>query len=80
MKRAKVEISGNFPVLCGNKGKRRHGCIPEPELVYARVNPVVVNDRPGSAPCSKETVGMANMTMNECEILSSTLARCPVER
>lgn len=62
------------------KADRRPGCIPKPELVYARVNPVVVNDRPGSDSCSKETVGMANMTMNEHKVLSSTLARCPVER
>lgn len=61
------------------KADRRHGCIPKPELVYARVNPVVVDDRPGSASCSKEMVGMANMEMNEHKVLSSTLARCPVE-
>lgn len=28
MKRVKVEVSGNFPVLCSNKG-RQEGCIPD---------------------------------------------------
>lgn len=62
------------------KADRRPGCIPKSELVYATVNPVVENDRPGSASCSKKTVGMANMKMNEHKVLSSTLTRCRVEK
>lgn len=45
-----TEISGNLPVLCSNGADRRSRCTSAPELVYARVNPVVVNDRPGPAP------------------------------
>lgn len=40
---------------------------------------MVVNNRPGSASCSKETVGVANMTMNEHEVLTSALVSCPVK-
>jgi len=52
------------------KADRRPECIPKPELVYARVNPAVVSDRPASASCSEEIVGMADMTMNEHKVLS----------
>lgn len=62
------------------KAGRSPARIPKPELVCAAANPAVVNDRPGSASCTKEIVRMANKTGKEHKVLSSALERCPIER
>lgn len=79
MQRAKVEISGNSPVLCSNEGSWETYVHPKTQTCLWKSHTVVVNDKPGSASCSKEIVGVANMAMNEHEVLTSDLVSCPVK-
>lgn len=77
-KKLKQKYQEIFLCYAVTEADRRPGCTPKPELVCAKVNPKV-NSRPGSASCSKEIVGVANMSMNEHKVLNSALARCLVK-
>lgn len=72
--------SGNFPVLCSNEGRQEIQMHLSTWTFPCKSQPSGSEWETWICSCSKEIVGMAKMTINEHQVVSSALERCPVER